>query len=122
MTSSYNMKNTKYIIHTVTPKYNINTNLPDINKKNLELLARCYSSILSLAIEKEDIRIIAIPCIGTGHHLWPLELTIWISIETYNYLFTIHSEYYKKIDKIIFCCYTEQQRLSYLSYINSNLL
>lgn len=54
----------KYIIHTVTPKYYLQ------NDKKEQQLASCYAAILKAAACYE-MKTIAIPWLGTGHHYWP---------------------------------------------------
>lgn len=68
ITNGYNLK-AKYIIHTVAPIWNDYR-----NKDNREkLLKSCYYNVFKLAIEN-NIKTIAIPCIGTGIYGCPIEL------------------------------------------------
>lgn len=68
ITNGYNLK-VKYIIHTVAPIWNDYR-----NKDNREdLLKSCYYNVFKLAIEN-NIKTIAIPCIGTGIYGCPIEL------------------------------------------------
>lgn len=93
----------KYIIHTVTPKFFLG-----VQEDNIEKLSYCYAAIL-MASQKYNITSIAIPCLGVGHHGWPLRLGTSIAVDT-----LIWSS--KNTDKdlnIIFCCYGKEQLCCY---------
>lgn len=105
VTNAYNLP-CKYIIHTVTPKYYINIG----SRKNIEKLSLCYASILKRANELK-LKEIAIPCIGIGHHAWPLELSVNICFDTIEYVLENHPEY--SIENIIFVCVNEKHRYCY---------
>ncbi len=113
VTDSFEL-HSKYIFHVLTPKYYIKNNL------NIELLSSCYSSILKAA-SCYNCKSIAIPCIGTGHHEWPLDLSSNIALDT---LYWVYNKLYTEstIEEIIFCCYTWQQYLTYKGLIYSRRL
>ena len=64
VTSSFNMKNCKYIIHTFGPVY------VDGKHNEEELLIGCYENVLRCAIDN-NIESIAIPLISTGSFRYP---------------------------------------------------
>ena len=64
ITSSFNMKNCKYIIHTFGPIY------VDGKHNEEELLIGCYENVLRCAIDN-NIESIAIPLISTGSFNYP---------------------------------------------------
>lgn len=64
ITSSFNMKNCKYIIHTFGPIY------VDGKHNEEELLIGCYKNVLRCAIDN-NIESIAIPLISTGSFNYP---------------------------------------------------
>lgn len=99
ITPGFNLR-AKHIIHTITPKYYIG----DI-KNNIATFSTCYVSIIKAALDVQDIASIAIPCIGIGHHGWPLKETISISLDT---LLWLNLSIDKTIE-IIFCCNNEEQ-------------
>lgn len=110
VTSAFNLP-AKYIFHILTPKYYIQ------NDKNVELLSLCYSAILAAA-NQYNCRSIAIPCIGVGHHGWPLDIASVIAMDTLGWVYNrLYSQ--SSIEKITFCCYTQQQYLAYKKLIAS---
>lgn len=64
ITSSFNMKNCKYIIHTFGPYY------VDGEHNEGYLLRRCYENVLRCAVDN-NIESIAIPLISTGSFNYP---------------------------------------------------
>lgn len=64
ITSSFNMKNCKYIIHTFGPIY------VDGKHNEEELLIGCYENVLRCAVDN-NIESIAIPLISTGSFNYP---------------------------------------------------
>ena len=64
ITSSFNMNNCKYIIHTVGPVY------VDSSYNKEKLLRRCYRKVLECALDN-NIESIAIPLISTGSFNYP---------------------------------------------------
>lgn len=89
----------KYIIHTVSPKYYIGT-----KDYNVETLSSCYVAIIKIAMAYK-IKNIAIPCLGAGHHCWPLGLSVSIALDTLTWLSNNITE---KIN-VVFCCYDDEQ-------------
>ena len=88
---------TKYVIHTVGPVWNGG------KYHEKELLASCYRQSLTIASEN-NIKTIAFPNISTGVYGFPKQEAALIAIETVQHYLTFHSE----IDKVIFCCYDEE--------------
>lgn len=86
----------KYIIHTVWPKYTIHK---DTRK---ELLAKCYISSLSLAIEK-GIKTISFPSISTGIYGCPIEICSQIAVKTVKAFTQKHPE----IEEVRFVLFSE---------------
>ena len=97
ITSGFKLKS-KHIIHTVTPKY-----LP-IKEKNLCLLAQCYVSILNLAVHYK-LKSIGIPCLGVGHHMWPLELAADIALDTILW----NKDKLESLQNLAIVCFTDEQ-------------
>ncbi len=64
ITSSFNMKNCKYIIHTFGPYY------VDGKHNEEELLIRCYKNVLRCVVDN-NIESVAIPLISTGSFRYP---------------------------------------------------
>lgn len=113
VTSGFNLPS-KYIFHVLTPKYYIK------NDKNIELLSICYSAILAAA-NQYGCKSIAIPCIGVGHHGWPLDVSSNIALDTLDWVYNkLYSQ--SSIEEIVFCCYTSQQYLVYKDLISSRRL
>lgn len=74
VTKAYNLS-CEYIIHTVGPVWNGGGN------NEADLLASCYYSSLSLAVEK-GIRTIAFPSISTGIYRFPVQLAAEVAVST----------------------------------------
>jgi O-acetyl-ADP-ribose deacetylase (regulator of RNase III) len=86
-----------YVIHTVGPVWNGGKHLEK------ELLASCYRQSLRIASENK-IKTIAFPNISTGVYGFPKPEAASIAIETVqNYLTG-----YPEIEKVIFCCFDEE--------------
>lgn len=98
---------TKYIIHTVWPKYAIHT------EKWKDLLAKCYISCLSIAIEKW-IKTISFPSISTGIYWCPIEESSKIAIETVTKFTRIHIG----IEEIRFILFSEKDYQVYENVMN----
>lgn len=103
VTAAFNLP-AHYIIHTVTPKYFL------ANNHKYAQLASCYISIMQAAAYYK-IKSIAIPCLGTGHHGWPLNEASKIAIDTIQWYLSQHTD--TSIKKITFVCYNEEQALTY---------
>ena len=96
ITKGYNLK-AKYIIHAVAPIWNDYR-----NKENREeLFNNCYYNIFRIAIEN-NIKTIAIPCIGTGIYGCPIELGR-------DYAFEEAKKVENKFEKIYFVCFGDEE-------------
>ena len=96
ITKGYALK-AKYIIHTVAPIW-----YDFRNKENREELFRnCYHNIFKIAIEN-NIKTIAIPCIGTGIYGCPIELGR-------DFAFDEAKKVEDKFDKIYFVCFRDME-------------
>ncbi len=82
ITSSYDMENTDFIIHTVSPLYN-----GDIESR--QKLASCYVSALDIAYERGFTSIV-FPCIGSVSKKFPLDISSVISINTIMRWIRVH--------------------------------
>ena len=98
----------KHIIHTVTPKY-----LP-FQRENAQLLAQCYVSILDLAMQ-HNLQSVVIPCLGVGHHMWPLNLASCIALDTIFW----NRDKLEKLQKIAIVCFTNEQYEVYSQYLHA---
>jgi len=76
ITSAFNLKTVKYIIHTVGPRHNKYD-----KAKAKELLVNCYESCLNLAKEHK-LETIAFPLISTGLKGYPLKEAITVALNT----------------------------------------
>ena len=94
------------MIHTVTPKY-----LP-FKEENKSLLAQCYVSILNIAMQ-HGIKSLAIPCLGVGHHMWPLEVAACIAMDTILW----NKEQLEGLQKLSIVCFTDKQYEIYSQYL-----
>lgn len=107
ITKAYNIKNAKYIIHTVGPIYNG-------GEDDAKLLASCYINSLDIAYEK-GLKSIAFPCISTGIYNYPLNEAALVSLNAVSNWLKQH----KNSDiKIYFCCYKEQEYQAYLKILD----
>ena len=86
----------KYVIHTVGPIYFSE------QQNKAELLANCYRNSMRIANENH-IRTIAFPCISTGVYSYPLDKASEIAIREVRYCLVRYS----KIQKVIFCCFSQ---------------
>ena len=92
----------KYIIHTVGPIYF------STQEDKPRLLADCYRNAMRLAAEN-GVKTIAFPAISTGVYSYPLAEATAIAVEEVKKgLFM-----YKKIQKVIFCCFDEATLSAY---------
>ena len=93
ITSGYRLP-AKYVIHTVGPVWNGG------GQGEPELLASCYKSSLSLAVDNE-IETIAFPAISCGVYGYPVEAAATIAVkETADFLARHDS-----IKKVVFTCF-----------------
>lgn len=98
LTQAYNIKNAKYIIHTVGPIYGG-------TDEDAMLLADCYRNSLDLALENE-CKSIAFPCISTGVYGYPLREASQIAIKTAEEWFKFHPQAELQI---YFCCFSDRE-------------
>lgn len=89
----------QYIIHTVTPKFFLQ------NPHKVQDFASCYVSILQAA-NYYNCQSIAIPCLGVGHHGWPLQEAAKIAVSTIKWYLEKHESCLKSIT---FVCYNDAQ-------------
>ncbi|PIE84837.1 hypothetical protein CSA08_05135, partial [Candidatus Gracilibacteria bacterium] len=67
----------------------------------------CYKEIIKIA-EENNIESLAIPTIGTGIHMWPLEIATLIAIETITDIIN-GTNSPKNLKTIYFVCFNEEQ-------------
>jgi O-acetyl-ADP-ribose deacetylase (regulator of RNase III) len=98
----------KFIIHTVGPVWNGGKNNED------NLLANCYKNSLKISVEN-GVKSIAFPAISTGVYRFPLELAAKIAVSEVEKFLT----QYKKLEKIIFVCFDEENFNIYMRLLNN---
>ena len=96
ITPGFNLPS-KYVIHTVGPVWKDGAH----NEK--QLLASCYKQSLQLAVEN-GLQSIAFPNISTGIYGFPKQQAAAIAFETVQRII----EDSPKIEKVIFCCFDEE--------------
>jgi O-acetyl-ADP-ribose deacetylase (regulator of RNase III)/predicted acetyltransferase len=101
----------KYVIHTVGPVWQGG------KYREKELLASCYRQSLRIASEN-NIKTIAFPNISTGVYGFPKSEAASIAIETVQNYVTDHP----KIDKVIFCCFDEENFSIYNKLISNRIV
>ncbi len=91
----------RYVLHTVGPK-----NHHEVPKlKTQQLLASCYKTCLDLLVLNE-LKTIAFCCISTGIFGYPNKPACKVALRTVrDWLET--DKNYKKIDRIVFCIFTD---------------
>ena len=99
------------MIHTVGPVWK------DGKYHEKELLALCYHRSLQIAIENK-IRTIAFPNISTGVYGFPKQEAASIAFEAVRNFVTNHPE----IDKVIFCCFDEENFHIYNKIISNTIV
>ena len=102
ITGAYNIKNAKYIIHTVGPVYHG-------SNKDAELLASCYEKSLDLAY-KYNCSSIAFPGISTGVYGYPKNEAAMISTNTVNKWFVSNPD---ADITVYFCCFKTPELIEY---------
>ncbi len=110
ITKAYNIKNAKFIIHTVGPVYSGKSS-------DAILLGNCYKNSLDLALEN-NCKSIAFPGISTGVYGYPLDEAAKVSYTAVmNWL-----ELHKEVDiKVYFCCFKDKEIEAYKNLKNANL-
>jgi O-acetyl-ADP-ribose deacetylase len=101
ITKGYNLP-ARWIIHTVGPVWNGGHSHED------ELLRRCYSNSLSLAVEHR-IRTIAFPSISTGVYGFPIERASRIALTS----IMVHLSTSALPEKIIIVCFSHGDFIVY---------
>ncbi len=94
-----------WIIHTVGPVWKGG------DDGEPDLLMACYQSSFQLALEKQ-LNSIAFPAISTGVYGYPKESAATIAIK-------IMKQYETDIDRIIACCFCDEDKALYELIINS---
>jgi len=92
----------KYVIHTPGPVWHGGS------KNEPELLASCYRSCLTLAVEN-GCKTVDFPSISTGVYHFPLEKASVIAINTIDAFLRQHPE----IDEVRMVCFDEKTKLHY---------
>lgn len=108
----------KFIMHTVGPKSDAKMGGPLVcSNSQIKILESCYKNIITEAIERREIRKIAIPVISAGHYGLGFETALKVGIATlHNTLLEIKQrdeEYFRYIalDRIYFVIPDENQNL-----------
>ena len=110
LTRAYNI-NTKYIIHTVVPKW-----YDETSNNQLELLKECYKNIFRTSADF-DISSLAIPTLGIGPCSCPPEIAIKTEIEE------IINNFYRNgdLEKIYIVANDLRIQRAYVEYLNKML-
>jgi O-acetyl-ADP-ribose deacetylase len=103
ITSAYEIRQVKQIIHTVGPIYGRENGQEDA------LLASCYKESLQLAVE-HGCRSIAFPSISTGAYGYPVERASQVAIRTIRDFVTTNPDRLELIEIVTF------SRGDYLAY------
>lgn len=101
----------KYVIHTVGPVWKGGT----YHEK--ELLVSCYKQSLKIASDN-GFKTIAFPNISTGVYGFPKYEAAFIAFDTVQNFLADHP----KIDKIIFCCFDEENFSIYNKLISDSIV
>lgn len=96
ITKGYEL-NAKHIIHTVAPRWYMTMPV----EEKIKQFRGCYKNIFRVAIEN-NIKTIAIPCIGTGIYQCPIELGRDLAFEEANKVADM-------FEKIYFVCFREEE-------------
>ena len=99
----------EYVIHTVGPVWHGGSE----NEK--ELLAKCYSSSMQLAMDY-GIRTIAFPSISTGVYSFPVGLAAKIAVKTVGGFLREHPDAFDLVEWVLF---DEQTELVYAIEVNA---
>ena len=106
-----NRIDTKYIIHTVVPKW-----YDESETNQNELLEECYKNIFRISADY-DIKSIAIPTLGIGACRAPVDIAVKIAIDGIINNFFRNTD----IDKIYIVCNDSRIQRTYIEYLNSLL-
>ena len=106
ITPAFNLPS-KYIIHTVCPRYIYGTSEEE------QGLAMAYRSALSLKDKAPDASSIAFVSLGTGVYRWPLEVAAKIAVTELR-----KSEF----DKTLMCVADEMTRVKYITAYKASSL
>ena len=101
ITKGYRLK-ARHVIHTVGPVWHGGRN------GEQELLQSCYRNSLELAA-KHGLQSIAFPCISTGVYRFPANQAAEIAVESVRQFLETPSS----IQTVIFCCFSEADRVKY---------
>jgi len=107
MTKGWQLK-ARHVIHTVGPVWHEGIH------GEPELLRSCYLNSLRLAAES-GLQSLAFPCIATGVYRFPPDLAAKIAVEMVTDFISIPSS----INRVVFCCFSEANRLIYQSLLGS---
>jgi O-acetyl-ADP-ribose deacetylase (regulator of RNase III) len=99
-----------HVIHTAAPIWEGGYR----DDEQARILAACYASVLKLA-DLHDIKTIAFPAIGTGIYGWPSARAALIAFQAV----TAHLATGGKQSRVIFCCFSEEDRARYQGLIDA---
>ena len=102
ITGAYNIKNAKYIIHTVGPIYSG-------GPEDAKLLASCYTRSLDLAME-HGCHSIAFPGISTGVYGYPIDKVAEVSYNAVQGWLEAHPGVTMDVK---LCCFREMEAAAY---------
>ena len=102
VTKAYNIKTSRYIIHTVGPVYHG-------KPQDAQLLYSCYMKCLDRAKEL-GLTSIAFPGISTGVYGYPLDEAAAISLKAVIHWFDIHPD---DAVSVYFCCFRDEEMGAY---------
>lgn len=105
ITKGYRLK-ARHVIHTVGPVFRGGGN------GEPELLRSCYRNSLKLAAQ-HGLQSIAFPCISTGVYGYPADDAAEIAVQAVREFL----EQPSSIQRVIFCCFSDQDRRRYETLI-----
>lgn len=109
ITKGYRLK-AKFVIHAVGPVWHGG------DRGEPELLASCYEKSLVLARDR-GVHSIAFPSISTGAYGYPLSLAAVVAQSTVRAFLEKNAV----PERVIFCCFTESDRLIYMDVARREL-
>lgn len=110
ITKGYRLR-AKHIIHTVGPVWRGGSHGEPAT------LSSCYRRSLEIA-RQHQLRSIAFPCISTGIYGYPADLAATLALRTVQ---AMVAEAPEAFDEVIFCCFSEQDRQTYLSLLEPEI-